>query len=115
MILNSLLCYKSVILYHLSYEIYFNIEKLKKIIKYYHSIISPPTQTRTVKPITEHHILSVTSLPILHKGFPTELINTSCASSGIRTQDPQIAPSRGIEPLITTRRLRVEFRQFFLL
>lgn len=42
MILNSLLCYKSVILYHLSYEIYFNIEKLKKIIKYYHSIISPP-------------------------------------------------------------------------
>ena len=64
MILNSLLCYKSVILYHLSYEIYFNIEKLKKIIKYYHSIISPPTQTRTGKPITEHHILSVTSLPI---------------------------------------------------
>lgn len=30
MILNSLLCYKSVILYQLSYEIYFNIEKLKK-------------------------------------------------------------------------------------
>ena len=28
------------------------------------SIISPPTQTRTGKPITEHHILSVTSLPI---------------------------------------------------
>ena len=27
------------------------------------SIISPPTQSRTGKPITEHHILSVTSLP----------------------------------------------------
>ena len=31
MILNSLLCYKSVILYQLSYEVYFNIEKLKKL------------------------------------------------------------------------------------